>query len=80
MDAAQEADRANDAPPTVLQLARSALGLTQEQMAERCGVTQTTISDWETRAVTPRPKKWPTVATAYGVSLGILVEFFGEAA
>jgi tetratricopeptide (TPR) repeat protein/transcriptional regulator with XRE-family HTH domain len=47
---------------------RKAVGLTQEQLAERLGVERTTVVRWERGETQPRPGLRPRLARALGVS------------
>jgi tetratricopeptide (TPR) repeat protein/transcriptional regulator with XRE-family HTH domain len=47
---------------------RKALGLTQEQLAERLNVERTTVARWERGQVQPRPWLWPKLAKTLQVS------------
>lgn len=64
---------------SLLARARRRRNLTQEQIAAQLDVSQTQVSEWETRAATPRVKNWNAIADAYGVSFNRLAKFFGEA-
>ena len=48
---------------------REAKGLTQEQVAQRLGVTQGTIAHWESGARTPTLSNMVKIADVLGVSL-----------
>jgi transcriptional regulator with XRE-family HTH domain len=52
-----------------------AAGLTQAQMAARCGVSNVAVSQWETGASSPGAKRLPMIAKACGVSMRV---FFGD--
>ena len=47
---------------------RKAVGLTQEQLAERLGVERTTVVRWERGQTQPQPWLRPRLAAALGVS------------
>jgi tetratricopeptide (TPR) repeat protein/transcriptional regulator with XRE-family HTH domain len=53
---------------------RKAVGLTQEQLAERLGVERTTVVRWERGDTEPLPWLRPRLAEALGVSAGRLGE------
>lgn len=55
-----------------LRRAREDLGLTQQQLAEKLGVSQPTIHAWESGSM-PRMKRLRAVAEAYGLTLGDLL-------
>ncbi len=63
-----------------LTVARERLDLTQSDIAGRCGVTQATVSNWETGLTVPHPSLWRTIAEAYDVSMKRLFECFGAEA
>ncbi len=50
-------------------LARRRLGLTQGQLAEKAGVTQSTVSLWERGVTRPTVTLLPKLAEVYGVSM-----------
>lgn len=52
---------------------RVELGLTQAQLAEKAGVRQPTLSNWESGSGSPQLAKLTNVATALGVSVADLV-------
>lgn len=52
---------------------RTELGLTQAQLAEKAGVRQPTLSNWESGAGSPQLAKLTSVAAALGVTLAELV-------
>ena len=56
---------------------REARGLTQEELAAKCGRTKSAVAKWESDKASPPAKLLPTVAEALGVTLG---ELYGEAA
>jgi DNA-binding XRE family transcriptional regulator/tetratricopeptide (TPR) repeat protein len=47
---------------------RKAVGLTQEQLAERLGVERSTVVRWERGQTQPQPWLWPKLAKTLGVS------------
>ena len=53
--------------------ARTALGITQEQLAAILGVTQGTVAQWETGRSHPSFDKLPKVAEALGVTVDELI-------
>lgn len=54
---------------TQLRAAREALGLTQEQAAEKIGVSRVAYVDWEQENAAPTKKHWPNIEAALGVRL-----------
>lgn len=52
---------------------RVELGLTQAQLAEKAGVRQPTLSNWESDSASPHLVKLKTVAAALGVSVAELM-------
>lgn len=52
---------------------RQRLGLSQEQLAERLGVSRQSVSKWETGAATPELEKVAAMARLFGVSMDELV-------
>jgi transcriptional regulator with XRE-family HTH domain len=71
---------ADDRVPNLLRDARERLGKTQGQVAEEVGVTQATVSNWESGEATPRPSKWSRISEVYGVSFKRLAEHCGAIA
>lgn len=55
-------------------------GYTQEQLAERIGVKQPTISGWVKGLNHPRTKQLPIIAQTLGVSVSTLVKSFEQGA
>ena len=55
-------------------------GYTQEQLAEKLGVDQSTISGWQNGIRTPRTKQLPLIAQALGVSVSTLLKSFEQGA
>ncbi len=53
---------------------RKAVGLTQEQLAERLGVERTTVVRWERGQTQPQPWLRPGLAAALGISAGRIEE------
>jgi transcriptional regulator with XRE-family HTH domain len=49
--------------------ARTRLGLTQQQLAEKLGVTRTTVTMWETGANTPPTKILPKLAEVLQITI-----------
>jgi transcriptional regulator with XRE-family HTH domain/tetratricopeptide (TPR) repeat protein len=58
---------------------RKAVGLTQEQLAERLGVERTTVVRWERGETKPLPSLRPRLAKALGVSADRLEELLAPA-
>lgn len=57
-----------------LRAAREAADLTQEQVAERLGVTQSAVQKWESGAAWPRgPHRLSDLADLYDVDLNTLL-------
>jgi len=50
-----------------LAAARVNAGLTQTEAAEKIGVSQTTISNWETGKTSPKMSIVPTIAALYKI-------------
>jgi transcriptional regulator with XRE-family HTH domain len=57
-----------------LQLARQRLGLSQQQLALRCGLSRTEISLFERRARSPRLEMIVALSKALGLESGELLE------
>lgn len=55
--------------------ARKRAGLTQEEVAERLGVSRQTIGKWEADETLPDIRQSKRLATLYGVTLDDLIEF-----
>lgn len=55
--------------------ARKRAGLTQEEVAERLGVSRQTIGKWEVDETLPDIRQSKRLATLYGVTLDDLIEF-----
>lgn len=49
--------------------ARTNAGLSQKQLAVKCGVSESTVVKWEKGINTPRLKYLPKLEEAYGISL-----------
>ena len=48
--------------------ARKGAGLTQVQAAEKIGVSDSAIAQWETGRTSPKINKWRQIAEAYGLT------------
>ncbi len=57
-------------------MARDRKRLSQSALAELLGVTQPTISNWESGSAAPPIKIWKVVAKAYGVTVDVLLAHF----
>ena len=55
---------------------RKQAGLSQEQLADRLGVTRQSVSKWESGAAAPELVKVITLSELFGVSVDYLVEAF----
>lgn len=55
--------------------ARKKAGLTQEEVAERLGVSRQTIGKWEADETLPDIRQSKRLATLYGVTLDELIEY-----
>ena len=55
--------------------ARKNKGLSQEEVAEKLGISRRTISKWETDETLPDIRQSKRLAVLYGVSLDELVRF-----
>lgn len=55
--------------------ARKRAGLTQEEVAERLGVSRQTIGKWEANETLPDIRQSKRLATLYGVTLDELISF-----
>ncbi len=66
-----------DHSKSLLAVARERKGLTQSDLAEACGVTQATISNWETNECVPHASQWSVIAEAYEITLSRLLSHFG---
>ena len=49
--------------------ARENAGLSQKQFAEQCGVSESTVINWEKGRTSPDLKKIPLLEKAYGIPL-----------
>lgn len=49
--------------------ARENAGLTQKQLATECGVSESTVINWEKGKNTPHIKRLPLLEKAYGIPL-----------
>lgn len=56
---------------------RSERGMSQSQLAEKCGVDETAVSHWETGHSAPKGSRLPIVAEVLGVTID---DLFREAA
>ena len=56
---------------------RTALGMTQADLARVVGAAKSCVSDWESGVMAPAGKRLPIVAAALGVSVS---DLFAEAA
>lgn len=52
-----------------MEAARVNAGLTQKQFAERCGVSESTVINWERGKNAPHIKRLPMIEKAYGIPL-----------
>lgn len=66
--------------PSFLAIARERKELSQDDVAAKLGVTQATVSHWETGAHPPHPTMLRPISKVYGVSVTRLLAFFYEAA
>ena len=64
---------------TQIRHARSAAGLTQEELAQKTGIKIKSIQNWEQGLSTPRIKQLNKLATALGVEVSVLLSDKGEA-
>lgn len=60
------------ARPLLVKL-RTEAGLTQEQLAKKLGVDETSVSHWEQGSSFPKRSRLPDVAAALGVSIADLL-------
>lgn len=56
---------------------RTVSHMTQTDLAEKLGTTQTVVSSWETEVALPRIRQLPAIAMVLGVTIG---ELFAEEA
>ena len=54
---------------------RVKLGLRQQDLAEKIGVTQTNIAQWENDRICPTHENVVKLATAFGISIDTLYDF-----
>lgn len=54
---------------------RKTRGITQEQLAERIGVSFQAVSKWENNIALPDITMAPVLATYFGVSMDVLFDF-----
>lgn len=52
-----------------LAAARVNAGLTQKQLAKKCGVSESSVFNWENGKSSPKLKHLPKLEKAYGISL-----------
>ena len=62
----------------VMKSLRALRGWTQEEVAERAGVTIATVSNWENAVHSPRLDELPSIAAALGVTTPRLLELLGQ--
>lgn len=58
---------------------RDGLEMSQDELAEACGVDKTSVSHWELGISSPRPARMSAVAVALGVSVDELFDLYIEA-
>ena len=56
----------------VLRTRRESQGIEQDELARRVGVTQQTVSKWETGVTVPRPGRMAALARALDLNAGLL--------
>jgi len=49
-------------------------GISQNELANRTGITQSTISDWKNKGNTPNSEKLPIVCNALGITINELFD------
>lgn len=59
---------------------RKAQGIKQTELAARMGVSQSTVSEWDTEFTLPKTRLLPQLAKIFGVSISELFADVGEAA
>lgn len=69
-----------DRPKSPLVVARERTDKKQSDIAAELDVSQATVSNWENGIATPHPSQWRDIASAYGVSISKLFEYWGEKA
>lgn len=52
-----------------LRAVRAALGLSQEQLARRAGLDESTLAKWERQGHKPTKKKWISITTVFDVTI-----------
>lgn len=57
---------------------RAELGMTQKTLAEKIGVSQGAVAQWEAGLTGPRRTKWPELAKILQCSVADLLELEGE--
>lgn len=62
----------------ILRRQRETRGLEQGELAELLGVTQQTVSKWETGVTVPRPARIAALARALGLDAGVLHAAAGD--
>lgn len=71
--------KSSNRAPRSLRLAREDVGVSQEAVAERFGVSQASVSHWETGKAAPHPRIWSDLAKIYGVTTDDLFRWFRSA-
>jgi transcriptional regulator with XRE-family HTH domain len=61
-----------------LRTRRAALGLSQAQLAGRLGISQQTVSRWESGSAIPGPRRIAELAAAVGLNLSALFRSAGH--
>lgn len=61
----------------IIKLIRKTMGITQEELAKRIGVTQGTVAQWEKGLTHPAFDKLPKVADVLGVTVDELIKKAG---
>jgi transcriptional regulator with XRE-family HTH domain len=62
---------------TLIKQAREATGLSQDELAARCGVTQQAVAKWESGVSTPRPPTLKKVASTLLIDTNLLLRAAG---